>query len=80
MGSVLLDPSHEISLRVDRACLRGKVSDIAGKGGKWSGQLLPPQESSFLKEVGLSGRRRRKMVGTKSFALTIKLVDPCIIH
>ena len=80
MGSVLLDPSHEISLRVDRACLQGKVSDITGKGRKWSGQLLPPQESSFLKEVGFSGRRRRKMVGTKSFALTIKLVDPCIIH
>ena len=49
------------------------------KGRKWSGQLLPPQESSFLKEVGLSGRRR-KMVGTKSFALTMKLVEPCIIH
>ena len=34
MGRVLLDPSHEISLRVDRAFLPGEVSDIAGKGRK----------------------------------------------
>jgi len=65
---------------IARVC-KGKCRDIVRKGRKWLGQLLPPQESSFLKEVGLSGRRiRGKMVRTKSFALTIKLVDPYIIH
>ena len=70
----------EVSGHGSRAPGSKSQDQPAGKGRKWSGQLLPPQESSFLKEVGLSGRRRRKMVGTKSFALTIKLVDPCIIH
>ena len=67
MGRVMLDPSHVVILRVDRAlgwvnvislrmdpaCLRGKVLGHCRKG--------------------------MEMVGTKSVVMPIKLVDPCTI-
>ena len=86
MGRVLLDSSHVISLRVDLACLRGKVPKEkhwerhCRKGTEMVGATSFPSRIFIFEGGGDIWKKKKKMVRTKSFALTIKLVDPCIIH
>ena len=65
MGRMILDPSHTVILRVDRAWGWGNVislrMDRACFGGKVLGHC----------------RKRMEMVGATSVVMAIKLVDSC---